>query len=406
MDWSEYLGRQGRYGDTLVAHINPREAAILQALGGKGSVNPRTGLREYYEGEEGEEGEEGDPAGGGGYADTAAQADVDAGVAGMSGSSGGYADTASQSDLDAGYAGMSNTQSSAYGSVAEQQDKDFAASWGAYQGSMDDVMTVENMVNALTGLPQSIADELSTMTPLQIAYEVAKGTVKAVGVAATIAALIAEPVATLGALTVAGTKAGMLAGVKDAAAFANMTPEEQAAAIAANKTDFGTADVNAASESKWTKGKFNEQGDETEGGTLNEDGSIKTTSESEAASLLKSLNYDVSDSDAQESISEDLKSMQDQISEKLQIVDLKGAVELGKEFTESATLKAKLSRAMDNLSVLPGYEEIKDRMKVLAMKYLEKGATAEIAAATAYEKLYSQLSQLQTLRSKYSTLLG
>ena len=45
-------------------------------------------------------------------------------------------------------------------------------------------------------------------------------------------------------------------------------------------------------------------------------------------------------------------------------------------------------------------------MKALAMKYLEKGATPEIAAATAYEKLYSQLSQLQTLRSKYSMLLN
>ena len=54
MDWSEYLGRQGRYGDTMVAHINPREAAILQALGGKGSVNPRTGLREYWDSDAGD----------------------------------------------------------------------------------------------------------------------------------------------------------------------------------------------------------------------------------------------------------------------------------------------------------------------------------------------------------------
>ena len=184
--------------------------------------------------------------------------------------------------------------------------------------------------------------------------------------------------------------------------FADMTPEEQSAAIAANPTDFGTADIEGAGETKWTKGKFNEQADETEGGTLTEE----TTTATPTADFIESLTYDVSKSDAQESISEDLESMQDQISDKLKIVDLKGAVELGKEFTESATAKAKLARAMDNLSVLPGYEEIKDRMKALAMKYLEKGATPEIAAATAYEKLYSQLSQLQTLRSKYSVLLN
>jgi hypothetical protein len=37
----------GRSGDTMLAHITPREAGILQALGGVGTINPRTGLREY-----------------------------------------------------------------------------------------------------------------------------------------------------------------------------------------------------------------------------------------------------------------------------------------------------------------------------------------------------------------------
>ncbi len=37
----------GRRGDTELAHINPMEAKILQAYGGSGSVNPRTGLKEY-----------------------------------------------------------------------------------------------------------------------------------------------------------------------------------------------------------------------------------------------------------------------------------------------------------------------------------------------------------------------
>lgn len=37
----------GRRGDTELAHINPIEAKILQAYGGSGTVNPRTGLKEY-----------------------------------------------------------------------------------------------------------------------------------------------------------------------------------------------------------------------------------------------------------------------------------------------------------------------------------------------------------------------
>lgn len=41
------LAGQGRGGDSLVAHINPQEAQILHALGGKGDVNPKTGLLEF-----------------------------------------------------------------------------------------------------------------------------------------------------------------------------------------------------------------------------------------------------------------------------------------------------------------------------------------------------------------------
>jgi hypothetical protein len=37
----------GRDGDTLVAHINPSEAQILKALGGRGTINPKTGLMEF-----------------------------------------------------------------------------------------------------------------------------------------------------------------------------------------------------------------------------------------------------------------------------------------------------------------------------------------------------------------------
>jgi len=46
----EMLRSKGRNGDTELAHVNPREKAILKALGGAGSRNPRTGLREYFDG--------------------------------------------------------------------------------------------------------------------------------------------------------------------------------------------------------------------------------------------------------------------------------------------------------------------------------------------------------------------
>lgn len=38
---------KGRNGDTELAHINPIEAHILKSLGGSGTINPKTGLREY-----------------------------------------------------------------------------------------------------------------------------------------------------------------------------------------------------------------------------------------------------------------------------------------------------------------------------------------------------------------------
>ena len=42
------LASKGRYGDTMLAHINPEEAALLKSMGGAGTVNPQTGLREFY----------------------------------------------------------------------------------------------------------------------------------------------------------------------------------------------------------------------------------------------------------------------------------------------------------------------------------------------------------------------
>lgn len=45
---AEYLRRQGRNGDTMLAHITPQEAQMLKRMGGSGTINPRTGLPEFF----------------------------------------------------------------------------------------------------------------------------------------------------------------------------------------------------------------------------------------------------------------------------------------------------------------------------------------------------------------------
>jgi len=47
------LQDKGRNGDTILAHINPREAALLREQGGSGTINPETGLLEFEDEEAG-----------------------------------------------------------------------------------------------------------------------------------------------------------------------------------------------------------------------------------------------------------------------------------------------------------------------------------------------------------------
>ena len=44
---AQELQKYGRGGDTILAHINPEEAAMLKAAGGSGTINPTTGLPEF-----------------------------------------------------------------------------------------------------------------------------------------------------------------------------------------------------------------------------------------------------------------------------------------------------------------------------------------------------------------------
>lgn len=45
---AQELQRYGRNGDTMLAHITPQEARMLQRMGGSGTINPMTGLPEFF----------------------------------------------------------------------------------------------------------------------------------------------------------------------------------------------------------------------------------------------------------------------------------------------------------------------------------------------------------------------
>ncbi|MDD4390197.1 MAG: hypothetical protein PHW03_05275 [Eubacteriales bacterium] len=42
------IAAQGQNGDTMLAHVNPAEARLLRSMGGAGTINERTGLRQFF----------------------------------------------------------------------------------------------------------------------------------------------------------------------------------------------------------------------------------------------------------------------------------------------------------------------------------------------------------------------
>lgn len=49
---AQVLRSKGRRGDSVLAHITPKEAALLKRRGGSGTINPDTGLPEFFEDED------------------------------------------------------------------------------------------------------------------------------------------------------------------------------------------------------------------------------------------------------------------------------------------------------------------------------------------------------------------
>jgi hypothetical protein len=78
-DLAEVLAQFGRHGDTNIAHISPQEMMHLKGRGGSGSLNPVTGLPEFFA-------DDGDD----GQSDDAGEGSGESGTDGGSGGSGGF----------------------------------------------------------------------------------------------------------------------------------------------------------------------------------------------------------------------------------------------------------------------------------------------------------------------------
>lgn len=61
---AQKLAKDGVHGDTILAHIGPQEAALLKQRGGAGTINPRSGLPQFYDTGGGSDAEMGKDMGG------------------------------------------------------------------------------------------------------------------------------------------------------------------------------------------------------------------------------------------------------------------------------------------------------------------------------------------------------
>jgi hypothetical protein len=91
------LASKGRRGDTIVAHISQREAAILKMLGGASTINPKTGMLEFYGGDGDSDNGGSDPGGVGGGSDAGTGQGGDTGTEG--GPNSGVNDSGIQGDI-------------------------------------------------------------------------------------------------------------------------------------------------------------------------------------------------------------------------------------------------------------------------------------------------------------------
>ena len=146
---AERVRSAGIGGDTILAHINPEEVALLKSMGGSGRINPRTGLPMFDEGES-----RGDPEGGSSSPEGPSTGESpgpggggmrDSNTTDSTGTTGGNAGTGTGTGTGAG---------GGLGDKGEQGDKE-----GASRGSVQDTAEA---VSPSTSTPAN-SPELSTV---------------------------------------------------------------------------------------------------------------------------------------------------------------------------------------------------------------------------------------------------
>ena len=145
----DYIASQGSGKDTMVAHLNPKEAMLLKMMGGSGRINPRTGMLEFDEGEGGGDfGSTGDAFGWGG--DVSPGGDLAGAISAFQGGdyAGGAQHAADAADMGNGY------PSALAGSIYAAQQGDV----GGQKGSMYDAADM----NYSPGLIENSSDHVKT----------------------------------------------------------------------------------------------------------------------------------------------------------------------------------------------------------------------------------------------------
>lgn len=143
------LGSMGRGNDTLVAHITPREALALMAMGGSGTINPYTGLLEFDDGGGGD--------GGGG----------DGSDGGGSDSGGGTGDEGGGSSEDGAGAATSNTGPDATAAVSDAIGAGFGPESSGYGNQGGPGPNASSGMSAADPEGTSQAANMSTATAAQ-----------------------------------------------------------------------------------------------------------------------------------------------------------------------------------------------------------------------------------------------
>lgn len=225
--WSEILERYGRNGDTMIAHMTPTEAALLEKRRAKSksykgvSYNPVTGLREFWgDSDSSANGGTGDSTGG--FGDHGSLGGSESGIGGPGG------DGSSQADRSDGFGGGNNGGLGGFTGFGNF-DQDTSMRAGAEESEISErpggVDWSEYNFNAPGYKQQS--------TWGRVAQEIASPSIKSAG-------RFSAPTAT--DMGILGPMAGFLAGpvmglamMAGAAMGRAQTPEQQAESMAHNQ---------------------------------------------------------------------------------------------------------------------------------------------------------------------------